>query len=255
MADTQVKNPLAFEYVGAPQRSPEWFKAKLGKIGGSRLGDWLAVSKAKTGAGKPLKARLDYEQELMFERQFGTSFEYFVNAAMQDGIDFEDYARQQFILAKPEFVAEEVGCWTNDFITISPDRLLYPANEAPVRKANDPSVGAVGILEIKIVKDNTFTDILMNGVPDKHYKQMQGQLWATNLKKGYYCALNFNTKRFVIIEVERDEELIDFMKESVQEQLVAQPFALDYVYEIQGELPKEIELGVPTNNSNGDSEW
>jgi len=32
----------------------------------------------------------------MFERQFGTSFETYVNSAMQDGIDYEDFARLQY---------------------------------------------------------------------------------------------------------------------------------------------------------------
>lgn len=253
---SEVLNPLIFQYDGAPQRSPEWLARKRGKIGASRMGDWLAVSKAKTGAGRPLKARLDYEKELMFERQFGVSFEVFVTGAMQEGIDYEDFARQQFILAMPQFQATEVGCWYNAYVTVSPDRLLHPVGyEVDDQK---PNAGAEAVLEIKIVKDNTFTDILMEGVPDKHNKQIQTQLWATGLKKAYYCALNFNTKRFVIIEVARDDELIDYMKESVQEQLVVQPFALDTVYEIKGELPADIELGAPIDRSDsntGKGDW
>lgn len=244
-----MADPLAFIYSGAPQRSPEWLAIKRGRIGASRLGDWLAVSKAKTGAGKPLKPRLDYEKELMFERQFGVSFETYVNSAMQEGIDYEDFARQQFILAKPELEAAEVGCWYNDFIAVSPDRVLFPAgaNIGYVSSSADMN-GAIGVLEIKIVKDNTFTEILMSGVPDKHYKQIQGQLWATDLDKAWYVALNFNTKRFVIIEVARDDELIDYMKESVQEQLVVREFSTDTVYHIQGEIPA-VELGAPIDRS------
>lgn len=234
-----MSNILTFEYDPAPQRSPEWLTRKRGKIGASRMSDWLAVSKAKTSMGKPLKARLDYEKELMFERQFGVSFNKFVTEAMQDGIDFEDFARQQFMLARPEFTAAEVGCWFNDYIAVSPDRLLfYASTSAPELE------DAVGVLEIKIVKDNTFTEILMSGVPDKHMKQIQTQLWATKLNKGYYVAVNFTTKRFVIIEVERDQDEIDYMNEAVQEQLVVEPFALDYVYEIQGELPNGYEAAM-----------
>jgi hypothetical protein len=84
---------LTFEYSGAPQRSPEWLALKRGKIGSSKLVDWLAVSKAKNSLGKPLKARLDYEKELIFERTFGVSFNVWVSEAMQDGIDLEDFAR------------------------------------------------------------------------------------------------------------------------------------------------------------------
>lgn len=239
-----MSNLLTFEYDPAPQRSPEWLARKRGKIGASRMSDWLAVSKAKTGAGKPLKARLDYEKELMFERQFGVSFQTFVSDAMQDGIDYEDFARQQFVKAYPQFQTAEVGCWFNEFVAVSPDRLLFPQGVNPDRVEN-----AVGVLEIKIVKDNTFTEILMSGVPDKHMKQIQAQLWATGLSKGYYCALNFNTKRFVVIEVDRNEDDIEFMNEAVQENLVVEPFSLDYVHEIQGEIPTGVVIGADIDQS------
>lgn len=235
---------LTFTYDPALQRSPEWLARKRGKIGASRMSDWLSVSKAKTGAGKPLKARLDYEKELMFERQFGVSFQIFVNDAMQDGIDYEDFARQQFIQACPQFSAAEVGCWYNDYVAVSPDRLLFPAGSNNIDFEN-----SVALLEIKIVKDNVFTEILSSEVPDKHMKQIQAQLWATDLDKGYYCAMNFNTKRFVIIEVDRDNEAIEYMNVAVQEQLVVEPFALDKVFEIKGELPNGIVMGSDIDRS------
>lgn len=231
MSNVAEPNSLTFVYDPAPQRSSEWLARKRGKIGASRLGDWMAVSKAKTGAGKPLKARLDYEKELMFERQFGVSFNVFVSDAMQEGIDYEDFARKQFELTTG-LVAIEVGCWYNNFMTVSPDRLVFVAGQS-----TDDMSYAQGVLEIKIVKDNTFTEILMSGVPPKHMKQVQAQLKATGLSKGWYVALNFNTKRFVIIDVERDEEFIDYMMESIQEQLVTEPFSLEQVFEIKGEIP------------------
>lgn len=222
---------LDFVYSEAPQRSPEWLDVKRGRIGASRLSDWLATSKAKATMGKPLKARLDYEKELMFERQFGVSFNVWVSDAMQDGIDFENYAAEQFALETGYSLAE-VGCWYNEYMAVSPDRLVFPGGANVADFDN-----AIGVLEIKIVKDNTFTEILMSGVPDKHMKQMQAQMWATGLKKGWYVALNFTTKRFVIIEVERDDEFIEYLAEAIQEELVTQPFSLDQVHEIKGELP------------------
>lgn len=227
-------DPLAFEYSGAPQRSPEWLAIKRGRIGASRLADWLAVSKAKTGGGRPLKPRLDYEKELMFERQFGVSFQVYVNSAMQEGIDYEQFAADEYSRLR-HVQLEEVGCWYNDFICVSPDRHI---------------VGASAGIEVKIVKDNTFTEILVSGVPDKHYKQIQGQLWATGWEWIDYVALNFNTKKFVVIRVERNEEDIDYMKESVQEKLVVDEFALvDKVFDITQVIPEDIELGTPTDRS------
>lgn len=229
-----MHDPLQFHYDPAPQRSPEWLERKRGKIGASRLEDWLAVSKAKATAGKPLKARLDYEKELMFERQFGVSFQVWVSDAMQEGIDYEDFARKQFE-QETGLTTHEVGCWYNDYMVVSPDRVIideeYVSASAPFRYVK-------AILEIKIVKDNTFTEILMNGVPGKHMKQIQAQILATGAKKGYYVAMNFNTKRFVIIDVEPDTEFHEYLLEAIQEELVTEPFSLDQVHEIKGEIPE-----------------
>lgn len=214
-----------FEYFGGLQRSPEWLEIKRGRIGASRLADWLSVSKAKATMGKPLKARLDYEKELMFERQFNTNFEVWVSSAMQDGIDFEDFARKQYEQITGN-VCYEVGCWYNDEFCASPDRGV---------KEKDRDVG---LLEIKIVKDNTFTEVLMSGVPDKHWKQIQGQLWASKKQWCDYVCVNFNTKKVVIIRVEPDPEFFDYLELAVKEQLVTEPFSLNNVYDIVGELPE-----------------
>lgn len=219
-----MSKQLTFEYLGAPQRSPEWLACKRGKIGSSRLADWLAVSKAKTGAGKPLKARLDYEKELVFERTFGVSFQVWVSDAMQEGIDLEDFARKQYQSITGATDINECGCWYNDYFVASPDRL----------------VGEDGLIEIKIVKDNTFTEVLYTGVPDKHWKQIQGQLWATGRKWCDYVCMNLNTKKVIIIRVLPDLEFHDYLNEAVQEQLVTEAPSLENVHDIVGEIPVGI---------------
>lgn len=231
-AGVTIHEKMTFEYLGAPQKSPEWFKARLGKVTASRLCDWLAVSKSKAGAGKPLKARLDYEKELMFERQFGVSFQTYVTGAMQEGIDYEDFAARQYEQATGATV-DECGCWYNELFVASPDR----------------TVGEDGLLEIKIVKDNTFTDILINGVPDKHWKQIQGQLFASGYDWCDYVALNFNTKQFVVIRVEPDTEFFDYLELALREQLVTEPFAIDNLHAVQGEIPAGVELGAHIDHS------
>jgi len=220
MTDTQAK--LTFSYSDAPQKSPEWLEIKRGKIGASSLWRWLSVSKAKATTGKPLKERLDYEKELLFERQFNTSFEVWVSGAMQDGIDFEDFAAKQYEAIKNVKLLE-VGCFYNEYFVASPDRKI-------VNKA-------AGI-EVKILKDNSFTEVLMSGVPDKHWKQIQGQLWAAQWEYVDYVAVNFNTKKLAIVRVLPDLEFHEYLELSVQEQLVTEPFTLDNVYDIVGELPE-----------------
>lgn len=235
---------LTFQYDPAPQRSLEWLARKRGKIGASRISDWLAVSKAKATTGKPLKARLDYEKELMFERQFGVSFNIWVSEAMQDGIDFEDFARKQFEQITGN-KCEEVGCWYNDFMAVSPDRKIIDKPQG---------------IEIKIVKDNTFVDVLMDGVPRKHWEQIQCQLLATKWEKIFYVCLNFTTKKIVIIEVLPDEEFQQYVLEAIQEELVTEPFKLDAVHDVVGEIPQGVvfeaaKIDQSDSNVNNGGDW
>lgn len=236
---------LVFHYWEGPQRSPEWLEIKRGRIGASSLWRWLSVSKAKATPGKPLKERLDYEKELMFERTFNTNFQVWVNSAMQEGIDFEDWAADQYTKIKGEKLLE-VGCYYNDYFVASPDRKI---------------VNKEAGIEIKILKDNSFTEVIMSGVPEKHYAQIQGQLWATGWEYIDYVAVNLNTKKVAIIRVTPDKDFIDYLVESVQEELVAEPFTLSNVYDIVGELPEGsdglggAELDRSDSNINGAGDW
>lgn len=228
---------MDFHYSGAPQRSPEWFALRRGKVSASRLEDWMSVSKAKATLGQPLKKRLDYEKELMFERQFDTNFEKYTNSAVQDGIDFEDFARKQYEQITGH-VALEVGCWYNDYFVASPDR----------------AIGDDGLIEIKILKDNSFTAVLADGVPPAHWKQIQGQLWSSSRKWCDYVAVNFNTKKVVIIRVEPDPEFHQWLELIVQEKLVQEEFLLTDVHDIIGEVPDAFALAIEAGSSSK-SDW
>lgn len=221
---------MKFEYFAGAQRSPDWFKLRLGRVTASRLDDWLSVSKAKTGAGKPLKKRLDYERELLFERSFNVSYENFVSAAMQAGIDFEDFARKQYEKIAGNIVME-VGCWYNDLFVASPDGAIGLQTEG--RFKNKP----IGLIEIKVLKDNSFTDVLTDGVPKKHWYQIQGCLWASGAEWSDYVAINLNTKMMKIIRVLPDQEFFDYLDLSLQEALVIAEFPKDGVYAFVDELP------------------
>lgn len=223
---------MQYEYFGGAQRSPEWFKLRLGRVTASRLVDWLAVSKAAKTQGQPLKARLDYEKELMFERQFGTSFETYVTPAMQDGIDFEDFARKQYEKITGNKV-EECGAWYNEMFVASPDG----------------TVAADGLLEIKVLKDTSFTEVLATGVPDKHWKQIQGQLGASGKKWCDYVAINLNTRKVAIIRVERDDEFIEWIELTLSEKLVVGELSTSNVFDFVDEVPEAIaEAAVRVNN-------
>lgn len=186
-----------FEYSDAPQRSPEWVEIRVGKPTASRLKDWMATSKRD---GKPLQARKDYEAELAFEVQFNTPFTRFVTRAMEEGTIMEDFIKRQYE-KQMGVIVQPAGCYYNNYFVASPDGL----------------VDGDGLVEVKWVYDKTFSDILVNGVPDEHMLQMQGQLWASGRKWCDYVVGNGNTNTFKVIRVERDEETIDRIRNSLKE--------------------------------------
>lgn len=78
----------AFTIIDAPQRSPEWFAARLGRVTGSKAS---CVLMGETTAG-----RADYVMQLALERLTGKCDEFgYVSAEMQRGIDLEPLARMQ----------------------------------------------------------------------------------------------------------------------------------------------------------------
>lgn len=220
---------MEFEYFGGAQRSPEWFQIRRGRVTASRLSDWLATSKAKGKEGQPLKARLDYEKELQFERMFDTSFETFVSQPMQDGIAFESFFRDQYQSATKNKV-EEVGCWYNKYFVASPDG----------------AIGKKGLLEIKVPKDTKFTEVLESGVPDEHWKQMQGQMFASGREWTDYVAGNLNTRKFKVIRVLADMDFQEGFEESIKQPLSVDEFDLDGVFDFAGEVDLDkIRAGQP----------
>lgn len=229
-----MESAKGFEYYAGAQRTPEWFKLRLGKVTASRLVDWLAVSKAKATPGAPLKPRLDYEKELKFERQFGVSYDNYITAAMQDGIDFEDFARVQYEKIT-KTLAEPCGAWYNDSFMASPDG----------------TVGADGLLEIKVLKDTSFTEVLATGVPDKHFKQIQGQIWASGRKWCDYVAINLNTRKIKIVRVERDDEFIQWIELTLTEKLVAAELDTSNVYDFVDAIPENLTAAVERDITNG----
>lgn len=227
---------MKFEYLQTRQRSPEWFAVRMGRVTASRLPDWMAVSKVKPKDGeapKPLKARADYERELWFERKFGVSFNNYVSEAMMDGEDFENFIRKQYELIKGVAV-EECGIFFNDHFAATPDGLI----------------GTEGILEIKILRDNTFTDVLLGGVPEPHFLQIQGQLLASGRKWADYVAFNINTRKISIWRVTANQALHTEIAESVVADLTVEEVETPELYDIVGEMPARESLNLESTQTN-----
>ena len=144
------------------QRSEEWFQARLGKVTASRVADVLAKIKSGESA-----SRRNYKIQLVSERLTGERQESYINQAMQDGIDREQFARDRYMQQFGE--VEEVGF------------VKHPTLEAGA--SPDGMVGDDGILEIKCPMGSTHTETLMTqDIPSKYVPQVQFQLLVTGRK-------------------------------------------------------------------------
>jgi putative phage-type endonuclease len=144
------------------QRSEEWFQARLGKVTASRVVDVLAKIKSGESA-----SRRNYKIQLVSERLTGEKQETYINQAMQDGIDREQFAREKYVQQFGE--VEEVGF------------IQHPTLEAGA--SPDGLVGTDGIIEIKCPMGSTHTETLMTQeVPSKYVPQIQFQLLVTGRK-------------------------------------------------------------------------
>lgn len=186
------------------QRSEEWFQARLGKVTASRVADVLAKIKSGESA-----SRRNYKIQLVSERLTGERQETYVNQAMQDGIDREQFARDRYVQQFGE--VEEVGF------------IQHPTLEAGA--SPDGLVGTDGIIEIKCPMGSTHTETLMTQeVPSKYVPQIQFQLLVTGRKWCDFVSYNpmfpENLQVFVrrvFANKEYQQELEDEVKQFLKE--------------------------------------
>jgi len=147
------------------QRTEEWFRAKLGKIGCSKLGSVMSKGKGK----EPSKTRTKYMLELMSERLTGQNVPMeFTNASIQWGIDHEDEARDQYTIISGQPVQLHGGKCSSEF----PDLWCSP----------DGLIGLNGGLEIKCPDTTTHLTTLTTGVINQDYiYQMSGYILVFEL--------------------------------------------------------------------------
>lgn len=162
---TDPKLPEAVEHE---QRSSEWFKARLGKVTASRIGDILATIRNGNWAA----SRKNYAAQLVTERLSPEKIpEPFTNEWMQWGVDQEPAARAAYE-AHTGTTVTEVG-----FID-------HP--EIPMAGASpDGFLGEDGCLEIKCPTTATHIETLLAGeIPEKHKYQMMWQIACSGRE---YC--------------------------------------------------------------------
>lgn len=158
-----------------PQRSPEWYQARLGLLTGSCADAVIAERKRGTGE---LKARKQLRLRLAAERLTKLSAEdQFVTAAMQRGIDMEPLAFSAYE-AMTGLTAHPVGFVTHD---------LLKAGCSPDGRIGDFE----GILELKCPAMTTHVDYLCEGkLPDEYRGQVLHALWLTGARWCDFCSFD-----------------------------------------------------------------
>lgn len=188
------------------QRTEEWFAARLGKVTASKVSDVIAKTKTSYGA-----TRDNYMTQLICERLSGERAEFFVNNAMQFGIDTEPLARSAYEYSA-NIMVEEVG-----FI---PHPKIEQSGASP-----DGLVGQFGMLEIKCPETKTHIETLLTEtVPNKYITQMQWQMACAQRQWCDYVSFDPRIRADLQLFVKRvefdatyvamlEEEVIKFLKE------------------------------------------
>ena len=184
------------------QRTDEWFQARLGKVTASRISDVLA--KTKTGYSI---SRQNYLVQLVTERLTGQKADsFFMNQAMQDGVDREPIARKLYE-ASNDIEVEEVGFYDHPRIAMSgasPDGLLP-----------ELLVFGIGLVEIKCPIETTHTNTLMSKkMPNKYNSQIQWQMACVpNVKFCDFVSYNPNFPPEMQLFVSRVEKDLQYVLE------------------------------------------
>ena len=147
--------------IECSQGSSEWFKARLGFLGASRVADALRQPKRK--GVEELASRRNMRLELAIERITGKPTEHFVSIWMESGIETEPLARAAYEL-RNSIETEQVGF------------VLHPSIQW-AGCSPDGLVGADGLVEFKCPKLTTHGQYLLDDcVPEEYIPQMMWQM-------------------------------------------------------------------------------
>ena len=180
------------EIINCEQGSDEWFRARIGSIGGSSIASVVAG-----GQGKMRKSLL---YRLAGEILSGVKYEGYRNADMDRGLEQEADARNVYAMER-EVEVQQVGLVREtEFYHYSPDGLI----------------GEDGLIEIKSTIPSVHIETIDTGKIDGGYlKQIA---WGLHICRRSYC--DFISWSPLVLDysiwikrVERDEKLIKDLNE------------------------------------------
>lgn len=181
-----------------PQGDDAWFKARCGKLTGSRMRDVLDRHK-RTRA--PNKARRELLETVVREIRTGVVERIEPNEYMLHGTKLEPQARAMFEFMEdaevevPDFIEHP----TVPYVGYSPDGLI---------------VGADEIIEIKcpFFEHRHERTVESQKCPDDYYAQCQAGLWVTGRSLCKFISF-YPPRPLVIVPVPRDDAFINMLAE------------------------------------------
>lgn len=180
------------------QRTEEWYSAKIGKVGASRLG---AVCAKGTGA-----TRTNYMMDLLIQRLTGEYTENYTSAEMYKGAILETEARSFYEITTGNVVME-TGFHDHPSIKMS--------GASP-----DGLIGFDGGLEIKCPNTAThFKYLMTHKIDTKYIYQMQWGMDCTDREWWDFVSYDNrlpNNLKIYIQRFPRDEDIIKFLREEVE---------------------------------------
>jgi hypothetical protein len=171
------------------QGSPEWHQARCGIISASNMKSLFTSRGEKTASG----VRETYLNQVIAERLMQKPMDTFQSYDMERGTLLEAQARANFEMYL-DVTVQEVGFHMHDDYDIgcSPDGLFADTG-----------------VEIKCPKANTHVRYMRSKkLPSEYIQQVQGTMYVMNLERYYFMSYHPDLKP-IIIEVKRDNELID----------------------------------------------
>jgi len=171
------------------QGSPEWHQARCGIISASNMKSLFTSRGEKTASG----VRETYLNQVIAERLLQKPLDTFLSYDMERGTLLEAQARANFEMYL-DVTVQEVGFHMHDDYDIgcSPDGLFADTG-----------------VEIKCPKANTHVRYMRSKkLPSEYIQQVQGTIYVMNLERYYFMSYHPDLKP-IIIEVKRDNELID----------------------------------------------
>lgn len=204
------------------QGSIAWHLDRCGCATASAFSDIIAVSKKD---GRPLKAREDYMWKLICDRIYETPEEQVSARSLQWGNDLEPFARQRYeiqtgsVIVESGFVPHPTVLWCG----ASPDGLI----------------DLDGGIEIKCPKTReVHLKTWLNGMPEEHIPQVQGNLWVTG--RQWYDFISFDPRakeelQLYVQRIHRDEKYILALTSHVTEFLDQVANQVDKFHAIQNE--------------------